>query len=172
MLSHLGGRFLDSIRRPVKVKFNLVHNSLTLKIKWRGGHIALHKHEIAGASHHRMIRRLDVVCASHNGNWPHMPLHPYSDLRNWNALKPIETRCDGSSFSYSNKFRGPVGRNSQGILEDKQGTERGCILANTRSCHSVHYDIPSLIDGFMLKEGEVEGLETMVVRIWSRGSLT
>ncbi|PON82724.1 hypothetical protein TorRG33x02_215000 [Trema orientale] len=54
--------------RPVKVKFNLVSNSETLEIDRRGSDIALHEDEVACASDHRMIRGLNVVCASDDGN--------------------------------------------------------------------------------------------------------
>ncbi|PON50009.1 hypothetical protein PanWU01x14_226460, partial [Parasponia andersonii] len=54
--------------RPVKVKFNFVSNSETLEIDRRGSNVALHKDEVACASDHRMIRGLNVVCASNDGN--------------------------------------------------------------------------------------------------------
>lgn len=160
------------------MKLNFIHNSQAPKINRRGGDISLHKHEISGTSDDRMIGRLGVVCASNNGNGPNMPLYPQTDLCHGNALKSIQTRRDRSPFRRSDNFRRLVCSNRQRILEHKKGAERGGSLGDTRSSDTVHYDVPRSIDGFMLEEGEVEGLETLmvvvVVRRWRLrgGSIT
>ena len=45
---------------------DLVGDGESLEIHRRGGDIPLHEHEVAGASHHWMIGRLDVMSPPNN----------------------------------------------------------------------------------------------------------
>jgi len=145
------------------MKLDLVDNSATRKINRRRSNCALHKHEIFSASHHWKIRRLHIICDTNNRKGPLVVLQTKSYLCNWNAPKPVKTRCHCSSFCNPNKFGGSIGCNSQRVLKGKQGAKRGCGL--THSCSSfyaTHYDISGFVYCLMLEQWEVKGFEVVM----------
>ncbi|KAJ6413360.1 hypothetical protein OIU84_006204 [Salix udensis] len=93
-----------NIGRPVQVKLKPVHNIGAVEGQQRWFYIALHKHEITGASHHRKIKNLDVVSSPEHGDGSLVVLQLQSDLLGNNIDEPIKAGCYGNTFCHPYNF--------------------------------------------------------------------
>lgn len=93
---------------------------------------------------------------SNDGNGPLVPFDFECDLSKRHTPEAIQTRSYRCAFGNALYIRARVRFCCHFIVEDKYGAERGGSLANSSASDTVDDNVTSLVDGFMLVEGEVQ----------------
>ncbi|KAJ0966752.1 hypothetical protein J5N97_023669 [Dioscorea zingiberensis] len=119
---------------------------------------ALNEHEFPGASNDRVVRRLNIVSASDDGNRTlAAPLDIERDLSEGYTPEAVEARSYRRSFSDASDTRVRVSFGGQLVVEDDYGAEGGGALTKCSAGDPVDDDVAGLVDGLVLVEGEVQG---------------